>query len=112
MRVNHEVIAAVAAIPGGVRRRAIFGCWLALLQCRSRRDSGGREADEVIGFAAVKSSRSRRDSGGREAERETGKRCLARCAAVAAIPGGVRRVRRISFKPGGVQPQSPRFRGA
>ena len=56
-------MAAVAAIPGGVRRPT----QLALQKgCRSRRDSGGREAD--VGRAgAAGSRRSRRDSGGREA---------------------------------------------
>ena len=62
--------AAVAAIPGGVRRAALV-LMFAPMSRRSRRDSGGREADrsECRGKAhnGLIMRRSRRDSGGREA---------------------------------------------
>ena len=85
-----RLIAAVAAIPGGVRRLSCSLLPLATTS-RSRRDSGGREAGVACRSALSAKGRSRRDSGGREAVRPCKKSVSEIDAAVAAIPGGVRR---------------------
>ena len=127
-RVRAGDPAAVAAIPGGVRR-VLLSSLIPLPRCRSRRDSGGREADQpLIIVGQLLAGRSRRDSGGREAAsalrlavpcrsrrdsggREADVRAFGSAwAAVAAIPGGVRRLSAAACSV--VAPQSPRFRGA
>ena len=79
-------MAAVAAIPGGVRRKQRSDVRTAI-PGRSRRDSGGREAVSRITRQQRRSGRSRRDSGGGEA------------------------VLRIQIDEWNQMPQSPRFRG-
>ena len=85
--------AAVAAIPGGVEAGFAAATRRSPRPCRSRRDSGGREAArQRRGIARSSPCRSRRDSGGREADAIGGRGGAGFAAAVAAIPGGVRRV--------------------
>ena len=88
-RASASLDAAVAAIPSGVRRK---GSWRRLpFHCRrSRRDSEWREAVTGSGTVSVAAlRRSRRDSEWREADRGVLVIFLL-CAAVAAIPSGVR----------------------
>ena len=62
------IVAAVAAIPGGVRRTLMVKN-APTTMCRSRRDSGGREAAPPVALihATRNKAAARRDSGGREA---------------------------------------------
>ena len=104
--------AAVAAIPGGGEAAGIELRFNPPSPRRSRRDSGGGEAESSPAEAHdVSRSRSRRDSGGGEAGIGIHRGHKQLPAAVAAIPGGVRRfvTNRSGHSP--TLPQSPRFRG-